>query len=66
MNDRVALFEPGPHGLRVADIGTVQGNLPRHPDGGQHLARFLRIAYEKKRLMPVGEKRGDRMRADET
>ncbi|GAA3410556.1 hypothetical protein GCM10018952_15580 [Streptosporangium vulgare] len=66
MNDRVALFERLPHGRRVADIGLVQGNLPRHPDGGEHLARFLRTADEEKRLMPVGEERGDRMRADET
>ncbi|GAA0851996.1 hypothetical protein GCM10009525_79240 [Streptosporangium amethystogenes subsp. fukuiense] len=66
MNDRVTLFEPVPHRRRIADIGPVQGNRLRHPDTGQHFARSLWIADEQKRLVPVGEKRGDRMRTDET
>ncbi|GAA2872470.1 hypothetical protein GCM10010517_32880 [Streptosporangium fragile] len=59
VNDRVAAFETGTHRRRVADVGPVQRNRPGHPDMGENPARSLRIAHEEKRLVTVGEKRGD-------
>jgi hypothetical protein len=61
VNDRVTLFEPGSHGYRIANIGSMQGNRFDDPDIGQNSPRFLWITYQKKWLMPVGEKRGNRM-----
>jgi hypothetical protein len=61
MNDRVTLFEPGPHGYRIANIGLVQRNRPDDSETGQDSPRFLWITRQKKWLMPVGEKRGNRV-----
>ncbi|GAA3020625.1 hypothetical protein GCM10017559_51340 [Streptosporangium longisporum] len=66
VNDRVAALQRVPYGRGVSDIGLMQRNRLVHPEVGQHPARFPWIAHEEQRLVPVGEKAGDGVRADET